>query len=85
MTPTLIQFDNQGRSTNMPDRDKLVVVYGMDGLDAEGPALASWGGEEEWWLDEQGCSLGWQPLYYVELPENPCKSIAAPTVGNEVV
>ena len=81
-----ILYNASGEPSNLPDADTL-LLYGMsfDGLDAEGPVLGQWDTTLQVWSDDKCGEIEWSPRYFCVPPANPCRSIAAPTVGNEVV
>lgn len=82
--PMAIQYNALGDPTNLPGDDP-VLLYGMDGLDAEGPVLGQWDSTMQVWSDHEYGQINWHPMFFAIPPENPCKSITEPTCNNEVV
>lgn len=84
MEPIRIIYAADGAPTNLPRVDPL-LLYGRDGEDAVGPVLGQWDTTLDCWSDDKCGAIDWYPEYFAIPPENPCKSIAVPTYGNQVV
>lgn len=80
-----IDYSQDGTPTNLPNDSDDILLYGMDGVYAEGPVLGHWDSTMGVWSDQQYGELSWSPIYFAVPPKNPLKSFLAPTVCNEVV